>query len=127
MTKGLPPSVVKYVKELESEDPGILVAVFDKDGYYLYASPNHEQVLGYTPEYLLTRHLSRIVDPREHRAAWLLRTLAVFYTRPIQFSTRLVAKSGERVHVAGTLRHLRGPHNEMYFITSVSRNTGSRL
>jgi PAS domain S-box-containing protein len=119
MTPSPPPSIVEYVKELESKDAGILVAVFDRDGYYLYASANHEPALGYTAEELLNMHLSQVVDKAEHRAAWVLRTIAVFYTRPIPFSTRLVSKSEKLVPITGTLSHLRDSRGEMYFITSV--------
>jgi PAS domain S-box-containing protein len=113
----LPAEVAKYVAELESKDAGALVAAFDSDGYYLYASPNHEQALGYATDELLRMHLSHAVHWREHHAAWVLRTIAVFYARQIPFSSRLVAKSGKLVPIAGTLHHLRLSEHKMYFIT----------
>jgi PAS domain S-box-containing protein len=99
------------------------VAVVDAYGYYLYASPGHEQVLGYTAEELQTTHLAKIVDSPAHRAAYVLRTISVFYNRPIPFTSSLVARSGSRVHVAGTLQHFREPDGVRYFITSVRHKT----
>jgi PAS domain S-box-containing protein len=119
MTAGLPRQIVEYVEELESDDASAMVAVFDADGYYLYASPNHEQALGFTSQDLLSKHLSQTVDKQEHHAAWVLRTISVFHTRPMKFSSHLVAKSGELIHVAGTLRHMREPRRPMYFVTCV--------
>lgn len=116
---GLPSSIMAQIQQLESQDPQALVAVFDAFGYYLYASAGHEQVLGYTAEELLKSHLSKIVDLPEHHAAYVLRTISVFYRRPIPFSSRLVAKSGTLIPVAGTLQHFRAPNGVRYFLTSV--------
>ena len=119
MTDGLPPKVQAYVSELESLDPEALVAVFDRDGYYLYASPNHRSSLGYTSGELQSMHLSQVVVVSDHHAAWVLRTVAVFRSRPIPFSSRLVSKAGELVRVSGTLLHLRTSELDRYFVTSV--------
>ena len=116
MAASLPPQIVEYVQQLESGDSEALVAVFDIHGYYLYASPNHKQVLGYTADELLKMHLSQLVDKSEHHAAWVLRTISVFYTKPVHFSTRLVAKSGNVIGIAGTMRHMR-QDGYRYFVT----------
>jgi len=117
--KDLPIVVTNQVKQLESQDPQALVAVFDAYGDYLYASATHEGALGYTSAELLDMHLAEVVDPAEHRGAYVLRTISVFYTRPIPFSSRLIAKSGARVPVSGTLRHIRADSGVRYFITCV--------
>jgi PAS domain S-box-containing protein len=121
-----PPSILKRATDLESKDPRNVVAIFDRDGYYLYASANHDQALGYTPDELTQMHLSTIVHKPDHHAAWVLRTIVALSPKPIHFSSRLVAKSGSLVHVSGDLRHVREPHGEMYFITCVKivSNTG---
>lgn len=115
----LPRQIVEYVMECESKDPQALVAIFDRDGYYLYATANHQPALGYSASELTSMHLSEVVDPPLHHAAWVLRTVSVFYTKPIHFSSRLVAKSGKLVHVSGTLRHIHEPGNDRYFVTCV--------
>ena len=115
----MPRHITAYVQELESNDPQALLAIFDRDGYYLYATPNHEQAIGYTTQELTSMHLSQTVDPPLHHAAWVLRTVSVLYTKPIQFSSRLVTKSGEIVHISGNLRHLHEPGSDRYFVTSV--------
>jgi len=114
---GLPQKVLKCVASLESADSGALVAAFDKDGFYVYASANHLEAVGYSDDELLKIHLSEIVDKSYHHAAWVLRTVSVFYANPIRFSTRIVAKSGDLVQIAGTLRHIREPREPMYFVT----------
>jgi PAS domain S-box-containing protein len=119
MSAGLPPPVIEYVRELEFQDAGALVAVFDKDGYYLYASPNHEHALGYTAQELESMHLSDTVHRPHHHAAWVLRTVAVLHAKPMRFSSTLVSRTGELVPVSGTLRHMRERGGEMHFITFV--------
>jgi len=118
MAQSLPSQVVEYIEELESQDSEALVAAFDRNGYYLYATPNHDQVIGFTANDLLSKNLAQIVDQAEHHAAWVLRTISVFYSKPIPFSSRLVAKSGARIRVSGTLRHIAGSKGEMFFVTS---------
>ena len=120
MEPHLPPQVTQYVAELESKDSGALVAVFDRNGYYLYATPNHQQAVGYAPGELLGMNLAQVVDRSEHHAAWVLRTISVLYTKPIHFSSRLAAKSGELIPISGTLRHIHDPHSDRYFVTCVN-------
>jgi PAS domain S-box-containing protein len=115
----LPPSIVSEVQKLASEGDDQVIAVFDANGFYLYASPNHKEAIGYTEEELLEMHLSQVVDKPEHHNAWVLRTISVFYSGPMSFSSYLSRKSGERVKVAGTLRHFRVPGGVRYFITCV--------
>ncbi|MDF2461540.1 MAG: hypothetical protein K0S68_943, partial [Candidatus Saccharibacteria bacterium] len=86
----LPSFVMSHVKELESKDAEAVIAVFDATGYYLFASRNHTEAIGYSPEELLTMHLSQVVDPAEHHPAWVLRTISVFYSGPLKFSSRLI-------------------------------------
>ena len=90
MAAELPQRVTEYVEELESRDAGALVAVFDRN-----------------------------IDRAEHHAAWVLRTFAVLYSEPLPFSMQLVAKTGEPVPIAGSLRHMREPQVERFFVTSV--------
>jgi len=119
MAQRLPVQVTNYIEELESTDPEALVAVFDRNGYYLYATPNHDSAIGFTPEVLLRMNLTEIIDKRDHHAAWVLRTISVLYAKPIPFSSRLVAKSGDLVPISGTLRHISVPGGEMYFVSFV--------
>lgn len=119
MPPDLPPHILAYVESLEASDEQALVAVFDRDGYYLYASANHEQILDYTADELLRLHLSQVVEESQHHAAWVLRTVSVFHTKPLPFSTRLVAKSGQLVPISGILRHIHRPGGERYFVTVV--------
>jgi len=115
----LPSRITKLIEELEAQDPDALVAVFDALGYYHYASANHQEILDYTADELLKIHLSKIVDPAYHHRAFVLRTISVFYDRPIRFSSNLITKAGHRVQVAGTLQHFRDPGDERFFITFV--------
>ena len=115
----LPADILDLVTELESQDPQALVAVLDAYGFYLYASPNHLPAMGYSSAELLDAHLSQIVHRAEHRAAYVLRTISVFYTRPLQFSSRIVSKDGDRINITGTLRHYRDESGARYFITSI--------
>jgi PAS domain S-box-containing protein len=118
MPPELPPQIELLVGHLESQDPEALVAVFDRDGFYLYASPNHEPAIGYTEAELITMHLSQTVDSSLHHAAWVLRTISVFSSKPIHFSSLLVAKSGRPVRIAGTLQHVRTTaKDERFFVT----------
>jgi PAS domain S-box-containing protein len=114
----LPPAIASVARDLEARDAEAIVAVFDEFGHYLYASPNHQDALGYTQAELELMHLSDVVEKAEHRAAYVLRTIIVFYSRPIRFSSHLVSKAGELVEVSGTLRHTRD-QGTMYFLTSV--------
>ena len=118
MKEGLPARVAEYLERLESDDPEALTAVLDRNGYYLYASPNHDRAVGYTADELETMNLAQVVDLPFHHAAWVLRTIVVLTSKPIPFSSRLVTKSGVRVRIAGTLAHMNVPEKGLYFITS---------
>lgn len=120
MKTDLPGKVLEYVERLELEHATALVAVFDRHGFYLYASPNHEAALGYTADELMGMHLSQTVEPSKHHAAWVLRTISVLYSQPLPFSTRLVGKNGDLVAISGTVRHLRDTTGDLYFVTCVN-------
>ncbi|HEY2003733.1 MAG TPA: PAS domain S-box protein [Candidatus Saccharimonadia bacterium] len=117
MKADLPPKILGYIERLESDHSEALVAAFDRNGYYLYASPNHEAVIGFTAEELTSMHLSQTIEKSQHHAAWVLRTISVLYPEPLRFSTRLVAKSGAIIPISGTLRHLRDTGGDRYFIS----------
>jgi PAS domain S-box-containing protein len=119
MTPGLPPSIQELADRLANDDAEVLVAVFDRYGNYLLASDNHLQAVGYTAAELVEMNLAQLVIKDDHRAAWVLRTISVFYTRPMHFASRLVAKSGAVIKVAGTLTHVQDAKGDRYFITSV--------
>lgn len=38
-----------------------LIALFDSDGKYIYASPSHKKILGYEPESLIGLHYSKLI------------------------------------------------------------------
>jgi hypothetical protein len=119
MAQRLPVQISDYIAQLESQDPAALVAAFDRYGFYLYATPNHEPVIGYSAADLLTMNLTQVINQPEHHAAWVLRTISVLYSKPIPFSTKLVAKPGHLVRISGTLRHISVPEGGMYFVSSV--------
>ena len=120
----LPALITEHIQRLESADPEALIAVFDEYGNYLYVSPNHELATGYTIDELLSMHLSQTLHPTDHNAAYVLRTISVFYPRPIPFSGRVITKSGAHVKISGTIQHRRSPEGTMYFVSSV-RHTPS--
>jgi PAS domain S-box-containing protein len=119
MNSDLPINVSEYVHDRESEDAEALVAVFDRNGNYLYASDNHLEAVGYAADELTQLNLAQLVIKSDHHAAWVLRTISVLYIHPLQFSSRLMAKSGVVVPVAGTLAHQQDERRERYFITCV--------
>jgi PAS domain S-box-containing protein len=122
----LPDIVTKRVRELEAEDPTALVAVFDPFGYYLYASPHHRPVLGYTPRELLEINLAQVVERADHNAVFMLRTIVTIYTKPVTFSAHLLTKKGERVKLSGHLYHIRH-EGERYFLTSTKPEPETQL
>jgi PAS domain S-box-containing protein len=113
----LPIPVAEYVEQLESEESEALVAAFDRYGYYLYASSNHNRVIGFTATELEGMNLAQIIDQPFHHAAWVLRTISVIYAKPVPFSSRLVSKTGGLVRISGTLLHISTPEGERYFVS----------
>jgi PAS domain S-box-containing protein len=98
---------------LAKENPGAMVAVFESaTSRYLYASPSHEQLLGYKPEELIGRTLRKRVFPSDLGHTMLGFMDAVLHGKSIEITVRLVSKSGHPVRVRASATHVVTPDGD---------------
>ncbi len=76
-----------------------MIAVFDYDGVYHFASASHLPILGYDPAELVGRRLAEFITPEDLEHANLAFMDAVIADISIEIGIQLVKRSGDKLPV----------------------------
>jgi PAS domain S-box-containing protein len=103
------------------ENANDLIALIDVDGYLRYASPSHEQVLGFTPDELVGMHVTETCHS-EDLQDWTGAIDEVVESGRSTWGLRVRHKNGQWVILEGSSKAIPGPDGKPRLILSTSRD-----
>ena len=104
----LDPNIKAQAEQLAADNPDSMVAVFRPDGTYLYVSPSHVDLMGFTPEELTGIKLPDRIHPDDLDHTNLAFMDAVLHGKSVEVGVRVLHKSGRPVRVRASARHVLG-------------------
>jgi len=125
MTK-VPADILARAKQLESDSPRSMVAIFAPTGDYLYASQSHRSLLGYTPNELIGKNLMRdIIDPQDLPHTQLAFMDAILHGKSVVIGVNLRHRSGEVSHVRAEAWYIAEPETSQAWLLGRATPAGS--
>lgn len=110
-------SIQDRADELVVANPKSMIAIFDHDGRYLFASESHREQLGYEPAELLKMNLMQVIAPADMSHVHLAFGDAVLRGNSIEIGTGMLSKSGHIVQTRGSAENVEDPvSHQMYII-----------
>lgn len=109
-------SIIREAQRLEALYPDDMILVFDTEGFYHYASPNREQIMGYTREETYGRHFSDFVTQDYVTHAELNLNNTVLTGESIESGVAITTKSGRQLHFRTVAHPITDPDTEQEFM-----------
>jgi PAS domain S-box-containing protein len=111
----------RIIGDLSSGDNCELVAVYNGDGRYLYASSNHKVLLGYNPADLIGLRLTEIIHPDDLGHILLAYNDTLLSDSSIEIGVRLVSKDFKVMAARARAMIVTGPANDSRYIVGICR------
>ncbi len=113
---------------LLTENASDLISHCDADNLYIYASPSHADVLGYTPAELKGTQVFDYIHPDDINPAPSESERSTRFQRPRLANIRFRHKNGEWVWLGASTRTIRDPHTgKKTGMVSVARDITAQL
>jgi two-component system cell cycle sensor histidine kinase/response regulator CckA len=104
-----------------------LVGIFDPDGRFLFASPSHAAVLGYSPEELVGRHASEFRHPDDGGSVSTAAADPDAASGGMTMRLRLLHKDGHYVVIEGFVVPIFNPDGSLRMVLATGRDVSDRL